>query len=103
MFRDNFQEALKQLLGARYAEFETLSAVEKTSYVLGSENWEDNFDALLHLVKEFIVAVWEVQKHAVWEVRPEESEHTTLFQHWKEIRSTTLSIRSFLLSWKVSM
>ena len=34
---DNFQEALKQLLGARYAEFETLSAVEKTSYVLGSE------------------------------------------------------------------
>ena len=33
--RDNFQEVLKQLLGARYAEFETLSAVEKTSYVLG--------------------------------------------------------------------
>ena len=28
-YRDNFQEALKQLLGARYAEFETLSAVEK--------------------------------------------------------------------------
>ena len=27
--RDNFQEALKQLLGARYADFETLSAVEK--------------------------------------------------------------------------
>ena len=42
--------------------FETPSAVEKTSYVLGSENWEDNFDALLHLVKEFIVAVWEVRK-----------------------------------------
>ena len=54
--RDNFQEALKLLLGARYVEFETLSAV---LYVLGSENWED-FDALLHLVKEFIVAVWEV-------------------------------------------
>ena len=27
--RDNFQEALKQLLGARYAEFERLSTVEK--------------------------------------------------------------------------
>ena len=64
--RDNFQEALKQLLGARYAEFETLSAVEKTSYVLGSENWEDNFDALLHLVKEFIVAVWEVRKQNLY-------------------------------------
>ena len=55
------QIILKQLLGVRYAEFETLSAVEKTSYVLGSENWEDDFDALLHLVKEFIVAVWEVR------------------------------------------
>ena len=28
-YRENFQEVLKQLLGARYAEFETLSAVEK--------------------------------------------------------------------------
>ena len=64
--RDNFQEALKQLLGARCAEFETLSAVEKTAYVLGSENWEDNFDALLHLVKEFIVAVWEVRKQKLY-------------------------------------
>ena len=54
------------MLAARYAEFETLSAVEKTSYVLGSENWEDDFDALLHLVKEFIVAVWEMRKHKLY-------------------------------------
>ena len=47
-----------QLLGASYAEFEMLSTVENTSYVLGSENWEENSDALLHLVKQF--AVWEV-------------------------------------------
>ena len=46
------EKALKQMLDARYAEFERLSAVEKTSYVLGSENWQDDFDALLHLVKE---------------------------------------------------
>ena len=63
--RDNFQEVLKQLLGPRYAEFETLSAVEKKSYVLGSENWEDDFNALLHLVKEFIVAVWEMRKQHI--------------------------------------
>ena len=44
---------LKQLLGARYAEFERLSTVEK-KHVLGSKNWEDNFDALM---KEFIVAI----------------------------------------------
>ena len=34
--------------------------------MLGSENWEDNFDALLHLVKEFIVAVWNVQKQKLY-------------------------------------
>ena len=37
-----------------------------SSYVLGSENWEDDFDALLHLVKEFIVAVWEVRKQKLY-------------------------------------
>ena len=60
------QEALKQLLGARYAEFETLSVVERTSYVPGSENWEDDFDALLHLVKAFIVAIREVRKQKLY-------------------------------------
>ena len=34
--------------------------------MLGSENWEDDFDALLHLVKEFIVAVWEVRKQKLY-------------------------------------
>ena len=42
-------------VGARYAEFERLNIVEKTSYVLGSEKWEDNFNTLMHLVKEFIM------------------------------------------------
>ena len=36
---------------------------DKMSYVLGSENWEDNFDTLLHLV---IVAVWEVRKQKLY-------------------------------------
>ena len=34
--------------------------------MLGSESWEDNFDALLHLVKEFIVAIWNMQKQKVY-------------------------------------
>ena len=29
-------------------KIETLTIIEKTSYVLSSENWEDNFDTLLH-------------------------------------------------------
>ena len=34
--------------------------------MLGSENWEDDFDALLHLLTEFIVAVWEVRKQKLY-------------------------------------
>ena len=53
------------------------SAVEKTSYVLSSENWEDDFNALLHLVKEFIVAVWEVRKQKLYgdDSRPGQLQH----------------------------
>ena len=34
---------LVELLGDRYADFEVLNSVDKTSYVLGSELWEQNF------------------------------------------------------------
>ena len=34
--------------------------------MLCSENQEDDFDALLHLVKEFIVAIWKVQKQKLY-------------------------------------
>ena len=44
-------------------DFESLENVEKSSYVLGSELWESKFDGLLGLVKEYIVDVWEIQKH----------------------------------------
>ena len=40
-----------------YADFDLLSNVEKTSYVLGSEHWEKNFKSLLFLVKEYIADV----------------------------------------------
>ena len=34
--------------------------------MLGSEKWEDDLDALLHLVKKFIVAIWEVRKQTLY-------------------------------------
>ena len=43
--------------------FEVLNSVEKTSYVLGSELWEQNFKSLLSLVK---VNVWEVRKQKLY-------------------------------------
>ena len=60
--RASFLLKLEELLGDSYADFEVLNSVEKTSYVLGSEPWEQNFKSLLRLVKEFIVNVWEVRK-----------------------------------------
>ena len=60
----SFMEKLQELLGDSYADFDLLSNVEKTSYVLGSEHWEKNFESLLFLVKEYIIDVWEVRN--VW-------------------------------------
>ena len=36
-------EKLQELLGDSYADFDLLSNVEKTSYVLGSEHWENPY------------------------------------------------------------
>ena len=54
---------LQELLEDDYEDFESLDNVEKSSYVLGSELWENTFDGLLALVKEYIVDVWEIRKH----------------------------------------
>ena len=41
--RASFTEKLQELLGDSYADFDLLSNVDKTSYVLGSEHWEKTF------------------------------------------------------------
>ena len=64
--RASFTEKLQELLGDSYADFDLLSNVAKTSYVLGSEHWEKNFKSLLFLVKEYIVDVWEVRKQILY-------------------------------------
>ena len=35
--------------------------------MLGSELWESKFDGLLALVKEYIVDVWEIRKHKLYD------------------------------------
>ncbi len=44
------------LLGETLKGFDSLSDVEKTSFVLGCELWEEN------IVKEYISDLWEVRK-----------------------------------------
>ena len=35
--------------------------------MLGSELWESEFDGLLSLVKEYIIDVWEIRKHKLYD------------------------------------
>ena len=62
-----FIKKLQKLLEDEYEDFESLDKVEKLSYVLGSELWESKFDGLLSLVKEYIIDVWEIRKHKLYD------------------------------------
>ena len=55
-------EELSHLLGSEYSKFLSFNSLDKTSFVMGSELWEENFDALLTLVKRYIIDVWEARK-----------------------------------------
>ena len=53
--RASFLLKFGELLGDRYADFEAMNSVEKTSYVLGSELWEQNFKSFRKRVETKIV------------------------------------------------
>ena len=42
--------------------FQSLDSFEKSSYVLGSEAWEEYSSGLLTLIKDFVLSVWEERK-----------------------------------------
>ena len=65
-----FIHKLQELLEDEYEDFESLDKVEKSSYVLGSELWESMFDGLLSLVKEYIINVWKIRKHKLYDQHP---------------------------------
>ena len=62
-----FIKKFQELLEDEYEDFKSLDKVEKSSYVLGSELWESKFDGLLSLVKEYIIDVWEIRKHKLYD------------------------------------
>ena len=64
--RASLFKELQELLEDDSEDFESLENVEKSSYVLDSKLWECKFDGLLALVKKYIVDVWEIQKHKLY-------------------------------------
>ena len=64
--RAQFLVKLKASLGGSYARFETMSSLDKSSFVLGNELWEEHFESLLALVKAYIIDIWEERKSKLY-------------------------------------
>ena len=47
---------LRRELGDRFEHFQSLDSFEKSSYVLGSEAWEEYSSGLLGLIKDFVLS-----------------------------------------------
>ena len=64
--RAHFLLKLKASLGGSYARFEAMSSLDKSSFVLGNELWEEHFESLLALVKAYIIDIWEERKSKLY-------------------------------------
>ena len=53
---------LQEKLGNGFKRFDALDSLGKSSFILGSELWEEHFDSLLPLVKDYVVNIWEAWK-----------------------------------------
>ena len=60
--REEFMIKLRSTVREVFIDFEALDNIERASFVLGCELWMENFDAMLALVKEYIIDLWKVRK-----------------------------------------
>ena len=60
--RADFLLKLQEKRGNGFECFDALDSLGKSSFILGSELWEEHFDSLLPLVKNYIVNIWEARK-----------------------------------------
>ena len=83
--RNAFMLELRRELGDRFEHFQSLDSFEKSSYVLGSEVWEEYSSGLLGLIKDFVLSVWEERKVRLY------GEHTNVHQSHSQNDSGDLS------------
>ena len=57
---------LQASLGGSYARFEAMSSLDKSSFVLRNELWEEHFESLLPLVVAYIIDIWEERKSRLY-------------------------------------
>ena len=57
--RADFLLKVQEKLGNGFGRFDALDSLGKSSFILGSELWEEHFDSL---VKDYVVNIWEARK-----------------------------------------
>ena len=62
VYRADFLLKLQEKLGNGFERFDALDSLGKSSFILGSELWEEHFDSLLPLVNDYVVNIWEARK-----------------------------------------
>ena len=68
--REAFISKLRVALGGGFKHFESLDSFCKSSFVLGSDTWEEHSSSLLSIIKEFVLDVWELRKLTLYGGNP---------------------------------
>ena len=65
--RSDFTAKLQDFLGEGFQDFQSLDSQGKSSFVLGSELWEETFSSLPELVKGYVLRIWELRKAKLYD------------------------------------
>ena len=75
--RADFLLELQEKLGNGFERFDALDSLGKSYFILGSELWEEHFDSLLPLVKDYVVDIWEARKIKLYDDDSSQSQSST--------------------------
>ena len=61
-----FFEHLKISLGNEFEHFKSCDIAGKSHFILGTELWGSHYEELLHLVKSYIIDIWELRQSKLY-------------------------------------
>ena len=61
-----FLEHLINNLGNEFEHFKSCNIAGKSHFILGTELWGSRYEELLHLVKSYIIDIWELRKSKLY-------------------------------------
>ena len=59
-------EHLKNNLGNEFEHFKSCDIAGKSHFIQGTELWGSRYEELLHLVKSYIIDIWELRKSKLY-------------------------------------